>query len=400
LYSYTQLKLIVTIFMFFMPDTGESQDLVSIANTFLNDRNFEEAKSAIDKAMKDSAFVINPRAWYTKGRVYHEILKSKDPDLDRFKGDVSDFVSAIVEAYTRTKALTSSGSNLKTLAENQLKLLWAEGINQGVTYFQSKDFERAINAFTIAKISKPQDTTAYIYIGYSAKNAKNYALALESFEEVKQFGTLSKTVHNSIINCTRLNGSTLSVQLEAVENALFDYPNHVPYVIQEVSTLVNLGRFEAAESRLKTVYNRNPESFGLVLRQADLYDRIFKQSYIQGKPVRSDRYFNLASAKYEEYINSFPNDFTANYNYAVMINEKANRYYVQGNLMSKEEYEINGAEIQETAHVLTRKALPYMERARLLKPFDEKAKAKAIAALRVFYKRLKMDEALASINNN
>jgi tetratricopeptide (TPR) repeat protein len=386
--------------MFFMPDSGYPQDLVSVANTFLNDRNFEEAKHAIDEAMKDSDFAINPRAWYTKGRVYHEILKSKDPDLDNFKKDIPTFVSAVVEAYLKTKELTNPGSNLKMLADNQLKLLWAEGINQGVTYYQSKDFQRAIDAFTIAKLAKPQDSTAYIYIGYSAQNAKNYKMALESFEEVKQFGTLSKSVHNSIIICTQSDGETLQAQLDVVEDALFDYPDHLPYVLQEVNTLVNLGRFEEAESRLTTVHNRNPDSYELKLRQADLYDRIFKQAFIQGKPTRSDRYFNLASAKYEEFLNTFPNDFTANYNYAVMINEKANRFYVQGNLMSEEEYEINGTEIQEEGHQLTRKALPYMERARLLKPFDEAAKSKVVAALRVFYKRLKMDRELASINNN
>ncbi len=285
------------------------------------------------------------------------------------------------------------------LADNQLKMLWADGINQGVTYYQSKDFVNAIDAFIIAKLAKPEDSTAYVYIGYSAQNAKDYKMALASFEEVKQFGTLSKSVHNSIIICTQSGGSTLQAQLDVVENALFDYPEHIPYVMQEVNTLVKLGRFEEAESRLSTVHNRNPNSYELKLRQADLYDRIFKQAFIQGKPARSDSYFNLASAKYEEFLNAFPNDFTANYNYAVMINEKANRFYVQGNLMSKEEYEINGTEIQEEGHTLTRKALPYMERARTLRPFDEAAKVKVIAALSVFYKRLKMDQELASINN-
>lgn len=382
-----------------MPDTGYSQDLVSIANTFLNDRNFNEAKVSIDEAMLDETFALNPRAWYTKARVYHEILKSKDPDLKKLKEDIPTFVNAVVEAYLKTKTLTGEGSNLKMLSDNQLKMLWAEGINQGATYFNSQNYQEAIDAFTIAKIAKPEDSTAYIYIGYSAQYAKNYTMALETFEEVKQFGTLSKTIHEGIITSTRLNGGTLQEQLDVIENALFDYPDNESFVIHEVRTLVNLGRFEEAESRLNTVHSRNPESYVLKLRQADLYDRIFKQAFIQGKPARSDRYFNLASIKYEEYLNTFPDDFTANYNYAIMINEKANRYYVQGNLMSAEEYEISGTEIQEKGHKLTRKALPYMERSRSLKPFDEEAKSMVTAALRVFYTRLKMDRELASLGN-
>ncbi len=389
------MKLVVTIFILFLSGSGNSQDLVSIANTFLNDRNYVEAKNAIDEALKDTSFVKNPRAWYTKGRVYHEILKSKNPDLDKFKTDVADFVSDIVEAYNQTRTLTTAGSNLFTLSNNQLELVWVEGINQGVTYFQSQNYDRAIDAFTIAKIVKPADTTGYIYTGLSAQNAKKYTLALENFYAVKDLAPLSISVYNSIIICTQAKGSTLQGQLDVIEQALFDYPDHIPYVLQEISTLVNLGKFTEAESRLQTVLRRNPGSFDLKLRQADLFDRIFKQAFVEGRPDRSDRYFNLASVKYEEYINSFPNDFTANYNYAVMINEKANRYYVRGNLMSKEEYEISGEEVQEQGHKLTRKALPFMERARMLKPNDDKA----VAALRVFYKRLKMDEELNNLGN-
>lgn len=333
-----------------MPDTGIDQDLVSAANTFLNDRNFTEAKTSIDAALKDSDLSINPRAWYTKSRVYHEILKSNDPDLDNFKKDLPSFVNDIVAAYLKTKELTNSDSNLETLADNHLKRLWTEGINQGNTYYHSKDFQKAIDAFTIAKFAKPKDSTAYIYIGYSAINAKNYKMALESFEEVKQFGTLSKSVHNSIIISTRLNGNPLQEQLDVIESALFDYPDHLPSVMEEVKALVNLGRFEEAESSLTTVHSRNLETYMLKLLQADLYDRIFKQSFIQGKPSRSDRHFNLASAKYEEYLNVKPNDFTANYNYSVMIHEKA--------------------------------------------------KTKVIAALSVFYNRLRMDRKLASVNND
>ena len=36
----------------------------------------EAAKAAIDEAFQDSEVADDPRAWYTKARVYHEILKS------------------------------------------------------------------------------------------------------------------------------------------------------------------------------------------------------------------------------------------------------------------------------------------------------------------------------------
>ena len=391
--------MIVTILLLLFTDTGSSQDLVSVANTYLNDRNYTEAKSAIDEALTDSELVKNPRAWYTKGRVYHEILKSKDPDLNQFKKDVNAFVGSIVEAYNKTKELAGEGGNLYTMSNNQIKLLWFEAINQGVTYFQSSDYNKALNAFAIAKIANPEDTLSYIYTGFSAQNAKKYQMALDNFEVIKQRGTPSKDVHSSIIMCTKAMGKSLQEQLETIEQALFDYPDHIPYVLQEVITLVNLGKFVEAESRLKTVLQRNPDSYELKLRQADLFDRIFKQAFVAGRPDRSERYFEMASTAYEEFLVAFPNHFTANYNYAIMINEKANRYYVRANLMSKEEYEISGEEVQELGHDLTRKALPLMERARLVMDpeKDKRTAPKVIEALKVFYKRLKMDEKLASL---
>ncbi len=345
--------------------------------------------------MKDSSFLENPRAWYTKGRVYHEILKSDDPNLNQFKGDLHDLASVIVEAYNRTKALTSSGSNLHTLSGNHLEILWADGINKGVSYFQSQDFVRAVEAFSISKIVKPSDTTAHAYVGYSAQNAQKFDIALESFNTVKQLATPSKSIHNGIIICTQALGKSLTDQLEVIEQALFDYPDHIPYVLREVSALVNLGRYTEAESRLQTVHQRNPDAYELKIRQADLFHEIFNQAFFEGRPDRSDRYFDKAAMKYEEYIDQFPDNFTANYNYAAMINEKANRYYVRGNLMTETEFEISGEQVQEEGHILTRKALPYMEKARKLRPNDEKV----INVLRVFYKRLKMDEKLAALDN-
>ncbi len=104
----------------------------------------------------------------------------------------------------------------------------------------------------------------------------------------------------------------------------------------------------------------------------------------------------MASEDYEIYLDKYPQDFTANYNYAVMINEQANRVYVRINLMKEEEYLISGGEMEEIGHNWTRKALPYMEQCHKIKPDD----LGAIKALKVFYERLKMTEKLAALNGN
>ena len=282
----------------------------------------------------------NPRAWYTKARVYHEILKSDDENLS--------------------------------------------------------DFKAALASFEIAKASKPADTLAYLYSGLSAQNAGMYKEAIEHYTEIKTYTRLTKEVYNGIILSSQSMNASYDQQLEYVEEALFEYPDHIPYVIQEVRLLIKVNRFLEAESILNTSFIRNPNNPLLIIRQADLYDRIFKAAYINGEPERSEQYFEKASRKYEEYIRHYPDDFTANYNYSVMINEQANRVYVRINLMSKDEYQIRGKEVEELGHVWTRKALPYMEKAYQVNPQEEKV----ILALRVYYERLQMSEKLQALNGS
>lgn len=388
------MKYVLSILITLLSENKNSQDVISAANTFLNDKNYSEAKTAIDEAFSNSDVVTNPRAWYTKARVYHEILKSKDSSVKSLKKNQDEFVNTIVTAYQKTQELTPKTNNLHILATNQMELLWGEGINNGYRQFQEGDFKGAVSSFNISKLVKPRDTTAYLNAAVSAQNAGMYGEAISNYQSLKNLTRLSKSAYNGMIICKQLLKVPFEEQLNIVEEALFEYPSYVPYIIQEVRLLVRLNRLDAAESVLNTSLKRNPNNAQLIIRRADLYDRIFKASYLAGEPERSESYFSLASNDYERYINSLPDDFTANYNYAIMINEQANRIYVRINLMSKEEYEIRGRAAEKVGHDWTRRALPYMETANTLKPGDSNVKK----ALGVFYEHLQMDEKLAALN--
>lgn len=390
------LRYVIVILLHTLLFPGKSQDLISIANSFLNDKNYVEAKKSIDEAFVKSDLSQNARAWYTKGRVYHEILKAEDPALDQFKTNLSSFVGDIIEAYDKTKALTGRGNNLFILANNQKEMLWANHMNKGYDHWQNQNFNKAVWAFDVAKIAKPQDTTGYLYAGFSAQQAGKYQMAIDNYMALKKLTKLSKPVYNSLIICKRAKNSPPEERLDTVEEAIFHYNDHIPYIIEENRLLVAMGRYEEAESRLNTVLKRNPSVFDLILLRADLFDRVFKESYNEGQPERSERYFDLASKDYETFLTKFATHFKANHNYAVMINERANRYYVSANLLSEEEYQISGKETEELGHTWTRKALPYMERALDLQPNDKDV----LKALRAFYQRLKLEDKLAKLKDN
>lgn len=390
------MKYIVLILVCLLSQNSYSQDLISIASTFLNDQDYIEAKKAIDEAFTQDGVEENYRAWFTKARIYHEIYNSKDSRLSEFKRDKTNFVITIVEAYNNTQSLTTRTSNLWVASKNQIEILWASGINEGDRLFKEQRFEEAIKAFEISKISKPEDSKAYIYSAICALYSAQYELAIENYLASKDLEGLSKEAYDGLIIAKRKLQVPDVELLDIIEDARFNYPNHIPYIIEELRTLIRLNRLDAAESVLNTAMKRNPNNAQLILRQADLFDIIFKSSYLNGKPERSERYFEKASSNYERFLTSFPDNFAANYNYAVMINEQANRNYVRINLMSNDEYEIKGEETEEIGHDWTRRALPYMEKAWEIKPGDAKVKQ----ALSIFYGRLKMDEKLAALNDN
>ncbi len=390
------MKYIVAILVCLISENIYSQDLISVASTFLNDQDYIEAKKAIDEAFEGQNVNDNYRAWFTKARIYHEIYNSKDANLRQFKRDKTAFVTTIVEAYNKTQSLTTRTSNLWVASKNQIEILWAAGINEGDKLFKEQRFEEAIKAFEVSKISKPEDAKAYIYSAICALYAGEYELAVENYLASKDLEGLSREAYDGLIIAKRKLQVPTEELLDVIEDARFNYPNHIPYIIEQLRTLIRLNKLEEAESTLNTAIQRNPNNAQLILRQADLFDIIFKSSYINGQPERSERYFEKASTNYERYLASFPDDFAANYNYAVMINEQANRNYVRINLMSNEEYELKGADTEEIGHDWTRKALPYMEKAWNVRPGDKKVKE----ALTVFYGRLKMDEKLAALNSN
>ncbi|KYG77958.1 hypothetical protein AWW68_04095 [Roseivirga spongicola] len=388
------MKYVVIILVSLLTEHSHAQDLISVANTFLNDKNYLEAKAAIDEAFESDQADENPRAWYTKARIYHEILKSTDQALKEIKSDQKAFVAEVVDAYQNTKRLTDPTNNLHILANNQIEILWADYVNAGITKFQSSKFIEASEFFEVSQIAKPADSTGYLYAALSLQNSGKYQRAIDNYMALRDISRLTKNAYNGLIICQQLLNLPDAQQLDVVEEALFEYPNHLPYILQEIRILIRLKRFDAAESVLKTSIQRNPNNAQLVLRQADLYDRVFKDAYLNGEPERSEQYFEMASRSYERYLNSFPEDFTANYNYSVMINEQANRVYVRVNLMSKEEYEMRGKETEQLGHDWTRRALPYMEKAQQAKPEDENV----IKALKVYYERLEMTEKLNQIN--
>ena len=122
-FHLTDLRLTITILFALLTGPSYSQDLVTVASTFLNDNKYIEAKETIDEVFESPDGDKSARAWYTKGRIYHEILNSDAPEFRKFKPDLKDFAGEVALCYNKTKILTEPTDNLYRLANNQLEIL-------------------------------------------------------------------------------------------------------------------------------------------------------------------------------------------------------------------------------------------------------------------------------------
>lgn len=363
-------------------------------SAYLGDKDFMQAQVANEEALANADIMSNPEAWYIKARSYHALIddlnKSEISDINEY----SRLVEQAVEAYRKAKSLSTPNSKLYLLANNQIDMLWSKGINAGVVEFQKSEFLRAIDFFDLAKELKNKDTLAFLYAGLSAQKAGLHQEAISNYRELKSFSTLNKDAYSGLIISAKAIKDENDQVLDYVEEARFYHPNHVPFIVEEVTILLSQDRLFEAESILSTASKRVPNNPNILIRQADIYDQLFKKSFLDGESIRSDQYFKKATDKYEQYLKLEPNSFVANYNYSIMLNEQANRAYVDVNLLPGEAYDDEASKLELIGHDWTKRALIYMEQAQKLSPRNQKVQM----ALSIYYERLKLSDKLLALH--
>ncbi|MEM9930940.1 MAG: hypothetical protein AAF840_14055 [Bacteroidota bacterium] len=167
-----------------------------------------------------------------------------------------------------------------------------------------------------------------------------------------------------------------------------------PYVVltkAEVSSLYNDLLNKGTKAYNQQQYDLTLGSFeqATVLAPRDTTALLYAATLAAetGKP-------KLARTLFERLLVLTPDNFDANYSYALLLSQEADPYYQQVNALSDADYPQKSPPLIEQANQALARSLPYWEAARNAQPTDKNV----LLALKMVYTRLANKDALKEVN--
>ncbi|WPP50934.1 tetratricopeptide repeat protein [Catalinimonas niigatensis] len=348
---------------------GQSKN-VRKAESALEKGDLAEAKSMIDPAITDEKTKDEGKTWFIYGQVYQAIGEDSTNSVQ-----VDSPYQTALDAYRKAKDLEKEGAVYYTFADQQIQDIWAKNVNAGAEMYQAQDFENAIQAFDVAKMAVPEDTTAYIYAGISAQQAGNLDVAAENYEYlVDELDYKSEDFYNSLIYIYLVEKKDNEKAVEYLRKAQEAYPENSDFLKREINVLINDENYDEAEQKLTKAIEAEDDNSILYYNRAYLYEQMDRDEE--------------AITNYKKAIELDPSYFDANFNLAAFYFNKAAEVLQEANDMDLKEYQKRGKEIEGNAKAYFEQALPYLEKSKELKPDDEKV----LTTLQTVYTRLGMED--------
>lgn len=362
---------------------------INKAKTSLEKGELDVAKQNIDMAIVHEKTISKDKTWYYKGLIYEAISVSEDASYSGLVPQ-EEAIKEAVAAYNKAVELGGGTSQYGgVLTESKIDNMWRIYLNKGAEAFDAKDYEEAVKAFDLTKLVKPTDTTAYMYAGIAAQQIEEYDVALANFYAMIENGSSSADIYSSVIYLEKSKNDDMEKALEWTLKAKEKFPNNQSFAKEEIQLLLNMDKIDEAKVKLEKAIEAEPDNANLYLNLAVLNDNAHKallDSEEETDEAEVQEYFTNAVNNYAKTLELDPDNIIANYNIAVLYNDKANIYYKEVNAMGIKEYQKRGEEVSSQGTQYIEKALPFMEKSLELDPTD----IDALSALQIFYVKLKM----------
>lgn len=298
-------RLLFVLLIGFALGLKAQNSAVTNAILYQRDGNLLKAKQSIDLAVENEKTKTSAKAWCYKGLIYSDIYKS---DKVEVKELAPDALKSSTEALFKAKELENNPNGEFTkLANNQLQENWVNLVNRGIAYYQSKQYQDALEVYDLAQKINPSDTTAYVYGAYAAEAKKDEALVQKFSDKLLSLNYKSLYVYSNVINAALLQ-KDYPKAIKLSDKALADFP--LDKTILQMRTLAysESGKLDEGLEVLKNELKTNPYNVDLLTSQAVIYN------------YKKDN--DKAMEAYNKIIAIEPHNFFANFNSAVINFEK------------------------------------------------------------------------------
>ncbi|WP_188465532.1 tetratricopeptide repeat protein [Marivirga lumbricoides] len=315
------------------------------AESALESGKLQEAKQLIDEAAKHEKTMDDGKTWYVRGTIYQALVNKEYSDEN---------LKEAVKSYDKVQEMEKEGSNYYTLTDLKIQELWGNFINKGSEAYSAADYSAANKAFEKALLVLPEDTTATLYAGISAQQAKDNKTALKYYYRLIDLDYQSEDIYGSIISIERYENQDIDKALEAIKMAQKQFPENDAFEKQEINLLISAERTDEARAKISEAIEKDPTN-------ANLY---FNLGYLHEELKQPEK----AEQAYKKAVELDPDYLDANYNLAVFYYNKAADLFGKARDMDLQTYQKQGKKIEAEAKEYLKKAKPYFEKAHEIAP--------------------------------
>ncbi|MEO1437826.1 MAG: tetratricopeptide repeat protein, partial [Bacteroidota bacterium] len=304
--------------------------------------------------------------WLLYGQVFdalHEASPQKENEL----------LQEAVNGYIKTCSLAEPGTSPCSTAQRLQTGMCKRLTKQGNKMYTLGDFQRAIYWFEKAQLVNPVDTTALLYAGLAAQELGDYGQVAQHFSHLAEMGYPDKLIYETLIVYTKKYLQDNQQALMWTQKAQQLFPNDPLIQRQEISLLISLGQSEQAKNRLMTLVQEEPEDEVLQFNLGFTHEQLGDMQ--------------SAAQAYEKAVALSPEYFEPIYNLGALYFNHAAELFKTTKASNNNNYESKVAAKEEARKAL-QLALPYLEKAAILRPHD----SVIWHSLSIIYSRLGMSE--------
>lgn len=323
------------------------------AYNYMKSNDLDKAKEAIDKAVVHPKTSVKSKTWRYRGDIYYKLFSSTDP---KFQALEENPAGVAYESYKKAKELDSKGSYNKEMDQN-LRVMQNIALNNGVADFNDKNYEKAYAKFvTSADIAEHLgriDSLAVFNCALASERGGKTDRAIGWYKKCMEINYRPADCCGFIIFMLQQEKRD-DEALAQVRECRAQFPDDQNMIITELNYYLKEGKFDDAAKNLRAAITNDPNNEVLHFSLGTVLDN-------QGKKEEAKTSYLKALELKEDYFDANYNLGALYFNEAVEVNNKAN-----DELDNKK-----AAAIQEQANEIFKQAMPYLERAREIKPTDK-----------------------------
>ena len=246
----------------------EKYDPLSRANFTLAKPSLTEAKTSIDKAAANTKTATMPQTYALKAAIYAS-LAAHDADATAAATETATAQEAIKKAQE-----TDTKGEFKNLVDHAVRELAQVQLDKGVKAYQDKKYDEAYTAFSAAEQILPTDTTAMLYAGVSAANAKNYPGAIESYKKLLATDYKGKiSIYKDMPTLYLLSKDTANA-VKIASEATTKFPNDADLRKEEIEVSLQAGQQNDLVTKIEAAIKADPNNKKLYYYAGLTYSQI------------------------------------------------------------------------------------------------------------------------------